>query len=49
MVTQALSPFTTQLSHRARNFADVVAVAVAAGGGSESLGLWHIGDRLVFR
>jgi hypothetical protein len=38
MVTQALSPVTTQLSHRARNFADVVAVAVAAGSGSERLG-----------
>ncbi len=38
MVTQALSPVTTQCPHRARNFADVAAVAVAAGSGSERLG-----------
>jgi hypothetical protein len=38
MVTQALSPVTTQRPHRARNFADVVAVAVAASSGSGRLG-----------
>jgi hypothetical protein len=32
MVTQALSLLTTECSYKARNSADVVAVAVAAGG-----------------